>query len=138
ERHDGSRLLTLGRSCGGYEDRLFSEFPALLHGNELLVLNNARVIPARLFGHRMGVRSAPPSRKTRREHLTGKAEVLLTRQLQPDVWEALVHPGRKMHIGERVLFGEGELEAEVLARGEFGVRTVRLTSRDAHSITQHI
>ena len=138
ERRDGSRLLTLDRSGAGYEDRLFSEFPVLLRGDELLVLNNARVIPARLFGRRMGVRSDPPSRKTRREHLTGKAEVLLTRQLQTDVWEALVHPGRKMHIGERVLFGEGELEAEVLERGEFGVRTVRLTSHDTRSVTEHI
>jgi S-adenosylmethionine:tRNA ribosyltransferase-isomerase len=138
ERRDASRLLLLDRATGHYEDRRFAEVADLLRGDELLVLNNARVIPARLFGRRLGARSEPPSRKTRREHLTGKVEVLLTRQLEANVWEALVHPGRKMHIGERVLFGGGELEAAVLARGEFGVRTVRLTSHDACSVAEHI
>jgi S-adenosylmethionine:tRNA ribosyltransferase-isomerase len=138
ERRDASRLLTLERAAGHYEDHRFAELPELLRGNELLVLNNARVIPARLFGRRLGVRSDPPSRKTRREHLTGKVEVLLTRPLQADIWEALVHPGRKMHIGERVVFGGGKLEAEVLARGDFGLRTLRLTSHDAGSVFEHI
>jgi S-adenosylmethionine:tRNA ribosyltransferase-isomerase len=138
EHRDASRLLTLDTTNGRYEDGRFADLPGLLRGDELLVLNNTRVIPARLFGRRTGVRSEPPSRKTRREHLTGKVEVLLTRQLEPDLWEALVHPGRKMHVGERVLFGEGELEAEVLARGEFGVRTVKLISRDVRPVREHI
>lgn len=138
ERRDASRLLTLDRITGRCEDHRFSELPSLLRGNELLVLNNARVIPARLYGRRAGVRSDPPSRKTRREHLTGEVEVLLTRQLEPNIWEALVHPGRKMHIGERVLFGGGELEAEILARAEFGLRTVKFSSHDAQHVAQHI
>ena len=138
ERRDASRMLTLDRATGHYADCRFAELPNLLRGNELLVLNNARVIPARLFGRRMGVRSDPPSRATRREHLTGQVEVLLTRQVEPNIWEALVHPGRKMHIGERVLFGGGELEGQVLSRGEFGVRTVKLLSHDARSVTEHI
>ena len=138
EHRDASRLLTLDKATGRYEDHRFAEFPSLLRGNELLVLNNARVIPARLLGRRMGVRSDPPARKTRREHLSGQVEVFLTRQREPNVWDALVHPGRKMHIGERVLFGGGELEAEVLARGEFGLRTVKFTSHDAQDVTRHI
>jgi S-adenosylmethionine:tRNA ribosyltransferase-isomerase len=62
----------------------------------------------------------------------------LTRQLEPDVWEALVRPGRKMRTGERILFGDGGLEAEILARGELGARTLRLVSRDSRSIREHI
>jgi len=134
---EASRLLLLDRSSGLFQDRVFVEFPNLLRGDELLVLNNARVIPARLFGRRAGIRSQPPSRTTRSEHLTGKVEVFLTRQLDCETWEALVRPGRKMHIGERVLFGEGELEGEVIARGALGLRTLRFASKDSRSLNQH-
>ena len=138
DRRDASRLLLLNRSSGEYEDRQFAEFPDLLAGNELLVLNNARVIPARLFGCRAGVRSQKPSRSTRAEHLTGKVEVLLTRRIDSETWEALVRPGRKMHLGERVLFGEGELEAEITTRGEFGLRTLRFISHDRRTMKEHL
>jgi len=137
DRRDASRLLSLDRSSGVFNDRLFAEFPSLLKGNEILVINNARVIPARLFGRRAGVHSQPPSRATRSEHLTGKVEIFLTRELDTDTWEALVRPGRKMHLGERVFFGEGELEAEVLARGQLGLRTLRFISHDQSRISQH-
>lgn len=123
----GSRLLLLHRTSGEWEDRRFADLPDLLRGDELLVLNNARVIPARLFGRRLGVHSDPPSKATRREHLRAQIEVLLTRRITEDVWEALVRPGRKMPVGERVRFGEKELEAEVLSRGEFGLRTLRFS-----------
>jgi S-adenosylmethionine:tRNA ribosyltransferase-isomerase len=135
-RRDSSRLLSLNCDTGAVGDHAFVEFPELLRGDELLVLNNARVIPARLFGHRAGVRSQPPSKATRREHLTGSVEVLLIRQIQTDVWEALVRPGRKLPVGERIRFGEGVLEAEVLTRGELGLRTVRFESQNAESIDQ--
>jgi S-adenosylmethionine:tRNA ribosyltransferase-isomerase len=125
ERRDASRLLALNRSTSALTDGLFSDLPALLRGDELLVLNNARVIPARLFGRRAGVHSDAPSRATASEHLTGKVEVLLTKQLNPETWEALVRPGRKMRTGERVVFGENELEAEMIDRGELGARTLR-------------
>src|SRR5207237_2209621 len=121
ERREASRLLLQDRFSGNFKDRLFAEFPGLLRGDELLVLNNARVIPARLFGRRAGVHSEPPSRATRSEHLTGTVEVFLARQLEPEVWEALVRPGRKIRTGERILFGQGELEAEVLTHGELGL-----------------
>ncbi len=137
-RRDSSRLLAMNRASGKLSDRLFAELPGLLRGDELLVLNNARVIPARLFGRRLGVFSDAPSRTSRREHLSGTVEVFLARQVGPDVWEALVRPGRKMKTGERVLFGEGELEAEIIARGEFGLRTVRLTSRDPRGVSAQI
>src|SRR5690242_6723092 len=134
DRRDASRLLLLNRSSGEFEDRHFAEFPELLGGNELLVFNNARVIPARLFGRRVGVRSQRPSRSTRAEHLTGKVEVLLTHRMADDTWEALVRPGRKMHLGERILFGDGELEAEIISRGEFGLRTLRFVFHDHRSV----
>ena len=138
ERRDASRLLLLNRSSGEFEDRQFAEFPDLLAGNDLLVLNNARVIPARLFGRRAGVRSQKPSRSTRAEHLTAKVEILLTRRIEDDTWEALVRPGRKMHLGERILFGEGELEAEITARAEFGLRTLHFISHDQRTMDEHL
>jgi S-adenosylmethionine:tRNA ribosyltransferase-isomerase len=133
-----SRLLLLERGTGHFQDRSFRDFPDLLRGDELLVVNNARVFPARLFGHRLGVYSQPPSKATRREHLRTRIEVLLVRQVASDLWEALVRPGQKMPTGERVRFGEGELEAEVVSRGEYGLRTLRFHSRDGRSLAEHL
>jgi S-adenosylmethionine:tRNA ribosyltransferase-isomerase len=138
DRREASRLLLLDRSTGAFEDCSFTEFPSLLRGDELLVLNNARVIPARLFGRRAGVHSQAPSRATRAEHLTGKVEIFLTRELDSQTWEALVRPGRKMPVGERVVFGQGELEAEVVSRGQLGLRTLRFTSHDERNLSQHL
>src|SRR5258706_3169394 len=137
-RRDSSRLLAMDRESGKLTDRSFAEFAGLLHGDELIVLNNARVIPARLFGRRAGVFSDPPSRTTRREHLSGTVQVFLARQVRPDVWEALVRPERKMKTGERVVFGDGQLEAEIIGRGEFGLRPVRFTSRDPGGVSAQI
>jgi S-adenosylmethionine:tRNA ribosyltransferase-isomerase len=124
---DASRMLLLDRRSGAWEDRAFREFPALLRGDELLVVNNARVIPARLLGRRAGVRSGEPAKegKARREFLTSEIEVLLVRQIEAGVWEALVRPGRKIGVGERIIFGDGALEAEVESRGEYGLRRLR-------------
>jgi S-adenosylmethionine:tRNA ribosyltransferase-isomerase len=138
ERRDASRLLTLRCGTGTWGDHLFAEFPALLGGDELVVLNNTRVIPARLYGRRVGWHSQPPSEATRSEHLTGNVEVLLTGKIGPDSWEALVRPGRKLPKGERVVFGAGELEAEIVARGRLGVRTLQFASKDERSVTEHI
>jgi S-adenosylmethionine:tRNA ribosyltransferase-isomerase len=117
---------------GHWENHLFRELPELLRGDELIVVNNARVIPARLFGNRRGLLSEPPGKRSsaEAEHLSATIEVLLTRSLGNDTWEALVRPGRKVRVGEVIVFGEGELEAEVTGRGEFGVRQVRLVAKD--------
>ncbi len=125
-----SRMLHLQRTSGQWQDRGFRDFPDLLHPDDLLILNNTRVFPARLYGHRFGARAQPvsPQNPASREFLQGKVEVLLTRQLssEPNLWECLVHPGRKIGVGERLWFGEGrELQAEVIARGDFGERTIR-------------
>jgi len=128
---DASRLLLLDRGTGVWDDRAFREFPDLLRGDELIVVNNARVLPARLFGYRAGVRAQPPGahNPARHEFLQTQIEVLLVRRAGPDLWETLVRPGRKVPVGERVLFGDGELEARVESRGEFGLRLLRFTAK---------
>ena len=127
---DASRLLLLDRKSGAYEDREFRELPELLRGDELVVVNSARVLPARLFGWRAGIHAQPPGKNnpTRSEFLQTKIEVLLVRQVTEDTWEALVRPGRKIPTGERIVFGDGELEATTEGRGGFGLRTLRLRS----------
>ena len=89
---DASRMLLVDRVRQTWEDRRFRELPEILHGDELLVVNTARVLPARLMGRRKGVHAQPPGRhsRARREFLSSPIEVLLTRQLRPGVWEALV------------------------------------------------
>lgn len=130
-QRDASRMLLLDRARQSWEDSAFSTFPDCLRGDELIVVNNARVIPARLFGRRLGVRAEKPgkNRRTVREFLSSEIEVFLARQISPDEWEALVRPGKKMRVGERVEFGEGELTAEVLDRGDYGLRRIRLTAK---------
>ncbi len=130
-----SRLLHLSRSTGDFEDRQFRDFPDLLRRGDLVIFNDTRVFPARLFGRRKGLRSQvlSPRNPASREFLQGRVEVLLTQQLsqEPNDWECLVRPGRKVGIGERVFFGENdELQAEVIGRGGFGVRQIRFTSVD--------
>ncbi len=109
---DGARMLVIYRDRGRWEDRIFREFPQFLTPGDCLVLNDSKVFPSRLHGHR--------------ENLSGRVEVLLLRPLSSDAkeWEALVRPGRKMRVGEIVRFAEG-LTAEVLTRGELGERTLR-------------
>jgi S-adenosylmethionine:tRNA ribosyltransferase-isomerase len=129
---DASRLMLLDRASRSWQDCVVRQLPDLLRGNELLVVNNARVIPARLFGRRAGVGSEAPGRSrkspARREFLQAEIEILLVRRLSEDRWEALVRPGRKVRTGERIFFGDG-LEAEVLGRGTFGLRELRFTSQ---------
>jgi S-adenosylmethionine:tRNA ribosyltransferase-isomerase len=125
-----SRLLHLDRRSGSWLDRRFSDFPDLLRPNDLVVFNNTRVFPARLYGRRSGARAQPvsPNNPATRDFLRGVVEVLLTRQLsqQPNEWECLVHPGRKIGAGEQLFFGQrGDLQAEVIARAGFGERRIR-------------
>jgi S-adenosylmethionine:tRNA ribosyltransferase-isomerase len=129
---DASRMLLLDRATGAVEDRLFREFGELLTGNEIIVLNNVRVLPARLFGRRAGARAQPVGRNNpaRGIFLQTQIEVLLVRRLEADTWEALVRPGRKIPVGERIVFGEGELEARVESRGDYGLRALRFSVKE--------
>jgi len=141
DQRDSSRMLILDRGKNDWEDSTFRCLPERLRGDELIVVNNARVIPARLLGRRAGVRSEKPGRNRRvvREFLSSEIEVLLTRQVSDEEWEALVRPGKKMQLGERVHFGAGELVAEVVGRGEYGLRRLRLTSQgDVHETIERL
>jgi S-adenosylmethionine:tRNA ribosyltransferase-isomerase len=160
---DASRMLLLNRNTGAIQDRMFREFPDLLRGDELIVINNARVIPARLLGRRLGVHSEPPghSKTTSLEFLQSEIEVFLVREIEPEVWEALVRPGRKIRVSEKIVFTEApqktgsqpesesasdrqsprleqlvELEATVETRGEFGLRRLRFRSRSGSTVRQ--
>jgi S-adenosylmethionine:tRNA ribosyltransferase-isomerase len=140
-----SRLLHLSRFSGRFEDRKFTDFPKLLRSGDLLVVNSSRVFPARLYGHRAGRHAQPlsPRNPASRDFLHGRVEVMLTSQLGPLEWQALVRPGRKIDVGEKIFFSAAdsaqevtrdnkarssqaaELTAEVIARGEFGERILR-------------
>jgi S-adenosylmethionine:tRNA ribosyltransferase-isomerase len=136
----GSRLLHLNRHLGGWQDRNFREFPELLRPDDLLVVNNTRVFPARLYGYRSGQRAQAisPDNPAAKDFLRGRIELLLTRQLSenPNEWQCLVRPGRKIRDGEKLYFhapggdaaGASELEAEVIECGTFGERRVRFAA----------
>ena len=116
-----SRMLAMDRANGTLRDGSFADLPSLLNPGDLLVLNDSRVIPARLYARRTSVRD--------RQEPTGQVEVLLTEPAGDNCWRALVKPGKKVGVGERLVFpsssGEIELEAEVLERAEFGERLLR-------------
>jgi len=99
EKRDNSRLLALSRETGTIEHRHFYDIVDYLRPGDCLVMNDSRVLPARLLGHR------PTG---------GAVEVLLLRDLGDKEWECLVKPGRKMQVGSMVVFGNGELTAEVV------------------------
>ncbi|MGD0788905.1 MAG: tRNA preQ1(34) S-adenosylmethionine ribosyltransferase-isomerase QueA [Terracidiphilus sp.] len=153
-RRGESCMLVMDRSTGALRDAQFAEFPSLLKPGDLLVLNETRVIPARLYarrtanavfpvpadpqmlgapslrlfsGARVGNHESRPV--SAQQQPTGRIEVLLTEPAGENLWRTLVRPGRKVAIGERLVFpalsGETALEAEVLERGEFGERLLR-------------
>lgn len=120
---DQSRLMHVRRATGAISHHVFAELPELLEPSDLLVFNDTKVFPARLFGHRLGMASQSyPSDKAP----SATIEVLLLKPLGDDSWEVLVKPGRKMRVGERVRFGS-RLECEVMERGELGSRIVKFS-----------
>ena len=118
-----SRMLVVDRASGRLQDRHFRDLPAYLRPSDRLVLNNTRVLPARLFGRRAGVHAT-----TSKSAIRGLVEILLLRQVQQDParWQALVRPGRKMRMGERIRFPE-DIEAEIVERGDYGFRVIEFS-----------
>ena len=110
QQRDSSRLLSLDRNSGEIRHRHFYDIIEDLRPGDCLVMNDSRVLPARLLGHR------PTG---------GAVEILLLRDLGTKQWECLCKPGRKMQVGSRVIFGNGELAAEVIEVKEDGNRIVR-------------
>lgn len=111
ERRDASRLLVLDKDTGATQHMHFYDLPKLLNPGDCLVLNDSRVLPARLLGHR--------------EPTGGAVEVLLLIDRGDKVWECLVRPGRKVKPGARLSFGDGLLTADVLESTEGGNRLIR-------------
>jgi S-adenosylmethionine:tRNA ribosyltransferase-isomerase len=117
----GSRMLLLDRATGVWKDDVFGHFPNRLRAGDVLVLNDSRVIPARLFGLRT-------RRPDEQKAPMGQIEVLLTEQVDTWDWSALVKPGRKLRVGDVVEFtgvGDTNLHAHIVAVGERGERTLR-------------
>ena len=111
---DASRMLIVDRNTQSWRDSSFREFQSELKPNDVVVVNNSRVIPARLLG--------------RRKESGGRVEIFLVRELEPLMWEALVRPGARLRLSSRVVFGNGELEAELLDEPGSELRRVRFES----------
>jgi S-adenosylmethionine:tRNA ribosyltransferase-isomerase len=111
EKRDEARLMVLDKQSGNIEHKVFRDVLDYLEEGDCLVLNDTRVLPARLFGTKEGS--------------GGKMEFLLLKRKEKDLWETLVKPGRRAQIGSRFLFGNGELKAQVVDIGEEGSRIVR-------------
>jgi len=123
-RRELSRLLIIDRAAGEFTDSTFTQLPDRLLPGDVLVLNNTRVFPARLIGRRL--------RTTLRGDtvLGGRVEIFLVRQIEPLVWEALVHPGRALLPGAKVEISRGKLTAEIVEWRELGRRIVRFEATD--------
>ncbi|NFA60883.1 tRNA preQ1(34) S-adenosylmethionine ribosyltransferase-isomerase QueA [Clostridium sporogenes] len=111
EKRDEARLLVLNKETGEIEHKIFKNILDYLNPNDCLVLNDTRVLPARLIGAK--------------EETGGKMEFLLLKRKEKDVWETLVKPGKRAQIGTKFIFGNGELKAEVIGIGEEGSRIVK-------------
>lgn len=113
EPRDASRLMVLNRKTGGIEHHTFRDIVSFLRTGDVLVLNNTRVIPARLIGEKEGTER--------------KIEVLLLKRLELNVWEALVKPGKRLKVGQKVCFGNGILRGELVDILENGNRKIYFT-----------
>ena len=111
ERRDGSRLMVLNKDTGEIEHRHFYDLPEYLQPGDTLVLNDSRVLPARLLGHRVPT--------------MGAVEVLLLKDQGNGVWECLTKPGRKTHTGTELSFGDGDLTATVVGERDDGNKLVQ-------------
>lgn len=113
---DASRMLVVNRENGTLDDEQFLSLPKYLRAGDCLVLNNTKVFPARLIGERV------PS--------GGVTEVLLLREIEPELWEVLARPARRLRVGTQISFGEGRLQATVKAANDDGTRQIQFEPRD--------
>ena len=112
EKRDESRLMVLDRSKETIEHKKFKDIVEYLKPGDVLVRNNTKVIPARLYG---------------RKETGAHVEFLLLNNIEGDIWECIVRPGNKLHVGAKVIFGDGLLNAEVLETMEGGTRKVKFS-----------
>lgn len=111
EKRDMSRLLVLNRNTGTLAHKHFKDLPGYLSAGDCLVINNTRVIPARLLGEK--------------EKSGGKIEFVLLKRIEADIWEVILRPGKIARPGSRFVFGNGQLKAEILRIGDEGNRIVK-------------
>lgn len=111
DKRDESRLMVIDRSTGELSHKHFYDILDYLNPGDCLVMNNSKVLPARLFGVK--------------EHTGAKVEFLLIKRIEGDLWEAMVRPGKRLHPGDRVSFGDGALTAEIIEHSEGGTRIVK-------------
>ena len=116
DRRDGSRMMVVHKNEQRWEHRMFTDLPSFLHAGDVVVVNNTRVIPARLIGHKPGT--------------GGKVEVFLLEEITPDTWHVLLRARRRPAVGDKITLGEGnkKLTAVMLAEGELGKATVKFES----------
>ncbi|HET6863441.1 MAG TPA: tRNA preQ1(34) S-adenosylmethionine ribosyltransferase-isomerase QueA, partial [Pyrinomonadaceae bacterium] len=112
-KRDASRMLVLNRATQSWTDSYFEAFPSHLKRQDIVVLNNSKVIPARLVGNRAAT--------------GGRVEIFLVRKLDANVWEALVRPGARLRSGAQVTFGDGKLIAEILDEPGAELRKVKFS-----------
>ncbi|MBR3153174.1 MAG: tRNA preQ1(34) S-adenosylmethionine ribosyltransferase-isomerase QueA [Clostridia bacterium] len=110
EKRDESRLMVLNRKDKTIEHKIFKDIIDYINEGDCLVINNTKVIPARLYG---------------KKETGANVEFLLIKRIEGDIWESIVRPGNKLHIGTKVIFGDGLLEAEILELLPGGTRKVR-------------
>lgn len=134
EPRDSSRLMVVHRGDGSLEHKIFRDILDYIRPGDTLVVNDTRVIPARIIGHRK-LRFDEALGHTVPTESTAPVELLLLRQHEQDVWEALAGPGKRAKPGDVIEFGDGVMEAEVLSVVEGGCRMVRFTvKKDVDSI----
>ena len=135
-QRDQARLLRLVRATGQISHHQFSDLPDLLLPKDLVVLNDTKVFPARLIGKRI---SKNRSQENPTAYSQAPIEVLLIKPIKDNCWETLVKPGKKIRIGDRLLFGEGRLEGKVLEQGEKGLRKIQFKCQgDFQSIIDQV
>ena len=121
EKRDASQMLIVDRRAGTWRDSQFASLPGFLTAKDVLVLNNTRVFPARLVGERLPT--------------GGVVELLLLREVEPNVWSVLARPARRLRTGTRIKFGDAQVKAEVIESLDSGERLIRF---DAARLLQDI
>lgn len=116
EPRDHSRMMVVSRENGKIEHQHFYDLPKLLRPGDLLIVNDSKVLPARLYGEK--------------EETGAAVELLLLEHKEQDIWEVLVRPGKKIKEGTNVVFGGGKLRAEIVQHLENGNRLVRFFTKE--------
>jgi len=111
-KRDESRLMILDKKTGEIEHKIFKDILEYLEPGDCLVRNNTKVIPARLYG---------------KKDTGAKVEFVLLKNIEGDIWETMVRPGNKLHVGAKVIFGDGLLKAEILETLQDGTRKVKFS-----------